>query len=179
MVPLSQCPKIESKISLHYSATATFFAPSDLSGIGGMRREHIRANPRWRGEEPRNDCVFINADPAKPGMRGMDVARVLNFLSFTHKEKTYPCALVHWFATMDDEPDEETGLWIVEPLFNDQGDRFIAVIHLDCIIRAAHLIGEYGEDFVPEDMTFHESLDHFNTFYVNKLADHHAFEIAF
>ena len=31
------------KISVYKSASATFYAPSDLSGIGGMRRECIRA----------------------------------------------------------------------------------------------------------------------------------------
>jgi hypothetical protein len=179
IVPLRQCPKIEGKISLHHCAAATFFAPSDLSGIGGMRREHIRANPKWRGEEPRRDCVFINTDARRPGMRGMDVARVLHFLSFTHNDKTYPCAVVHLFATVDDEPDSETGMWVVEPLFNDQGEPFTAVFHLGCIIRAALLIGQCGEDFVPNDIVFHQSLDHFKTFYVNKFADHHVFEIAF
>ena len=144
-----------------------------------MRREHIRASPKWRGEEPRHDCVFINRDATMPGMQGMDVARVLHFLSFRHNDKTYPCAVVHWFATVDIEPDEETGMWVVEPLFNDQGQAFIGVIHLDCIIRAALLIGQYGEDVMPNDLEFHQSLEYFSTFYVNKFADHHAFESAF
>ena len=42
-IPLSNCPKLSSdtKIHIHSSATAYFYAPSDLSGIGGMRHELI------------------------------------------------------------------------------------------------------------------------------------------
>jgi hypothetical protein len=42
-IPLSNCPKLSgnTKIHIHNSATAYFYALSDLSGIGGMRREYI------------------------------------------------------------------------------------------------------------------------------------------
>ncbi|KAH7921240.1 hypothetical protein BV22DRAFT_1019790, partial [Leucogyrophana mollusca] len=53
------------------------------------------------------------------------------------------------------------------------------VIHTDTIYRAAHLIPVYGVEFVPDNLKFHHSYDAFHTFYVNKYADHHAFEIAF
>jgi len=52
------------------------------------------------------------------------------------------------------------------------------IIHLDSVVRAAHLLGVCGESFVPRDLTCDNSLDRFNSFYVNKFADHHSFEIA-
>jgi hypothetical protein len=178
-IPLSACPTIDGKISVHYSAAATFHAPSDLSGIGGMRREYIRANPLWQRVEPRYDCALVNSYPDRDGLRGFDVVRIMQFFSFTFGGKIYPCALVHWFACVDDEPDEDTGMWIVEPLMDGAGKPFMSVIHLDCILRAVHLIGVYGEDFVPVKLHYSQSLDHFHTFYVNKFIDHHAFEIVF
>ena len=42
-----QLPIISSKVSVFRSAVATFYAPSDDSGIRGMQREHIRSTPSW------------------------------------------------------------------------------------------------------------------------------------
>ncbi|EIM91981.1 uncharacterized protein STEHIDRAFT_46596, partial [Stereum hirsutum FP-91666 SS1] len=54
------------------------------------------------------------------------------------------------------------------------------VIHLDALIRAAHLIPVYGNDFrVPTKWKHTDSLDAFSMFYVNKFVDHHAHEIVF
>jgi hypothetical protein len=36
-------PEFHGKLSVYPSAIATFFAPSDICGTGGMRRERIRA----------------------------------------------------------------------------------------------------------------------------------------
>jgi hypothetical protein len=44
----SDLPEFYEKITLYMSAVATFHAPSDISGIGGMRYEHIRAVDSWR-----------------------------------------------------------------------------------------------------------------------------------
>ena len=52
-------------------------------------------------------------------------------------------------------------------------------LHLESIFRAAHLMGVCGEGFVPKTLTADYSLDFFDSFYVNKYVDHHAFEIAF
>ncbi|KAH7925363.1 hypothetical protein BV22DRAFT_1011399, partial [Leucogyrophana mollusca] len=49
---------------------------------------------------------------------------------------------------------------------------------LRCIYRAAHFLPISGEDFVPDNFRFYDSLDSFRGFYVNKSADHHAFETA-
>jgi hypothetical protein len=49
-----------SPISVCHSAMAYFYAPSDPSGIRGMRREHIRSTPSWRSAGPHHDdCVFV------------------------------------------------------------------------------------------------------------------------
>jgi hypothetical protein len=53
------------------------------------------------------------------------------------------------------------------------------IIHLDSVVGTAHLLGVCGEDFVPKDLSYNNSLDAFHSFYVNKFADHHAFKIAF
>jgi hypothetical protein len=166
-------------ISVYPSAVATFYAPSDISGIGGMRRERIRAVPSWRRGSGRYDCVFVNTDSAAEGMCGLDVARIRAFLSFKSQGRTYPCALVHWFSRIGDEPDDDTGMWMVEPDFNFDGSPSAAIIHLDSIVRAAHLIGVYGEEPVPENLSPDNSLGAFHSYYVNKFIDHHAFEIAF
>ncbi len=78
-------------------------------------------HPSWRKGLPRYDCVFITTDDAQPGFRGLHVARVKLFLSFVHREVRYDCALVSWFKRVEEEPDELTGMWIVEPELYDDG----------------------------------------------------------
>ncbi|KAF9230397.1 hypothetical protein BU15DRAFT_16182, partial [Melanogaster broomeanus] len=60
-------------IKVFNSAVATFVAPSDPSGIGSMRREHIHAVPSWRRGLARYDCVFVSTDDTQEGMLGMEV----------------------------------------------------------------------------------------------------------
>ncbi|KAH7903397.1 hypothetical protein BJ138DRAFT_1194342, partial [Hygrophoropsis aurantiaca] len=74
-------PTISSPISVFHSAAAMFFAPSDISGTQGMRREIIRSTPKWRRKYPRHDCVLIVEDE-EPGMKGMVVGRVKLLFSF-------------------------------------------------------------------------------------------------
>jgi hypothetical protein len=75
-VSLNKLLRFHEKISLHSSAVATFYAPSDISGIGGMCRECIRTMPTWRKGGSQYDCVFINTDSSSQGMRSLDVAHV-------------------------------------------------------------------------------------------------------
>ncbi|KAK7684399.1 hypothetical protein QCA50_012346 [Cerrena zonata] len=166
------------RIQVFNSAIATFHAPSDPSGIGGMHHERVRATPSWRRSYPRHDCVFVSTGPER-GMRGMHAARICLFFSFRYQERTYPCALVEWFVRIDDLPDADTGMWIVEPEFNNAEERVTSVIHIDTIVRSAHLIPVYGDTMISSTFHFSDSLDAFSTYYVNKYADHHAFEIAF
>ena len=166
-------------IRMSTSAVATFYAPSDISGIGGMRYERIHAVDTWRNGPGRYDCVFVSTDSAAEGMRGFDIARVKLLFSFKHEGTMYPCTLVHWYSHVDDSPNEDTGMWVVEPDRGEDGAPFASVIHLDTIFRAAHLIPVYGDEFVPTHLPFTQTLDAFRTYYVNKYIDHHAFEITF
>ncbi|PPQ73084.1 hypothetical protein CVT24_009448 [Panaeolus cyanescens] len=178
-VPLDDCPTVRGKVYVYSSAVSTYYAPSDLSGMRGMHREHIRAVSKWRNGPGRYDTVYVSADPLTEGFQGLLVARVRLFLSVTHKQKSYPCALVSWFSTVGEDPCPDTGMWIVEPDLDENGERIMSVIHLDSILRGAHLIGCAGKGFLPVDFESHHSLDAFPLFYVNKYVDHHAHEIAF
>lgn len=91
----------------------------------------------------------------------------------------YPCALVQWFTTIGNEPCASTGMWMVEHEYDESGDPLVGVIHLDSILRPAHLIGIYGNECVPHDLHYSDSLSAFHSFYVNKYSDYHAFQLAF
>jgi len=172
-------PDFDGKISIFYSATSTFRSPSDISGVNGMRREYIRATPSWMNGSPRYDCIFISTNPDMEGMRGLDVARVLAFFSFFFQGEEYQCALIHWFSCIDSEANQDTGMWLVEPEFNAD-EPHIAIVHIDTILRAAHLTPAYQTNqYISRSLTMHDTLDTFKRFYVNKFADHHAFDIAF
>ncbi|KAL6305518.1 hypothetical protein BKA93DRAFT_816904 [Sparassis latifolia] len=154
-IDINECPTLKGKISVHYSAAATYYAPSDPCGVSGM---HL-----WRGLAPHFDCAL-------DGMLGIEVVRIHLFFSFKHEGHQYSCALVHWFQRIDDQPNED-------PEMDVQHIPFMSIIHLDSIICAAHLILVYGDARISRDITDENSLDAFQAFYVNKFADHHAFEI--
>jgi hypothetical protein len=169
-------PLLISKVNVFHSATATFFAPSDPSGIRGMRRELIRSTPSWRRKGPRRDCVFVTEDDEKPGVRGLNIARVRLFFSFRYGSTEFPCALLEWFTRVG--LDKVTGMWIVRPDFiRNRHNK--SVVHLDALLCAAHLIPVYGSDRLPLEIGTMTSLDTFKAYYVNKYIDHHAHEIAF
>jgi hypothetical protein len=138
-----------------------------------MYRERIRANPKWRGGFARYDTMFVEMDPNLDGMRGMAISRALLFFSLTFRDQFYPCALVHWLVPRD-EPDEDTGLWVVQPEFGRNGRRTLSIIHLDCVARAAHLLPVYGSSFIPDDFHYSDALDAFRTYFVNRHVDHHS-----
>ncbi|KAF8545954.1 hypothetical protein OG21DRAFT_1491733 [Imleria badia] len=177
-VPEDSYPHYDGKIKVVNSASALFYAPSDTSGIHGMRREFIRSTPLWRNEAPRYDCAFVSVGPETGPMNGLEVAHVLAFFTFDFKGTYYPCAAVHWFDLVEDWPDEDTGMWLVRPQFDQQHQCGISIIHIDSIYRAAHLIPVYRKHFIPTHLRPYHSYDSFHLFYVNKFADHHAFEIA-
>ncbi|KAJ7328054.1 hypothetical protein DFH08DRAFT_916752 [Mycena albidolilacea] len=163
---------------VYYSAVATFYAPSDPSGIRGMRRERIRSTPTWRKHGPRRDCVFVVENQGERGFRGMSVPRVRLLFSFTHDGIDYPCALVDWFKKVGRSPDSETGMWIVEPEMKGCV-RLTTIVHIDTLLRGAHLIPVYGSGYISTGFRYTYSLDAFKSFHVNKYIDHHANEIAF
>ncbi|KIK32535.1 hypothetical protein CY34DRAFT_18979 [Suillus luteus UH-Slu-Lm8-n1] len=98
-VPLRDCPSYMGAIKVFNSAAATFIAPSDPSGITGMRREHIRAVPSWCNGPGRFDCAFVNTDDRQDGILSMDV----------------------WFYRITEERDEVTGMYMVAPSFDEDG----------------------------------------------------------
>ncbi|OBZ65379.1 hypothetical protein A0H81_14520 [Grifola frondosa] len=177
-VSLQDCPEFDERISVFFSAASTYYAPSDPSGVGGMHREHIRATPMWFGTAPRFDCAFVNYQPDLDGIQALAVVRICLFFSFKFGGIVYPCALVQWFERISEEPDEDTGMYIVRPE-SKRGAPVLSVLHLDSIVRAAHLIGVYGKQAVPRDVTAHNALDAYKRFYVNRYVDHHAFETIF
>ncbi|KAG1722877.1 uncharacterized protein EDB91DRAFT_1240170 [Suillus paluster] len=167
-IPLAECPHYLNKISVFNSASSRFYVPSDLSSVGRMRIEHIRSCPSWRNKHSHHDCVFVNMDSGCPNSR---------FFSFSYQSDVYPCAVIQWFDKVSDAADEDMGMWIVSPAATGASKH--AVIHIDAIYRAAHLIPVYGTEFFPRGLKHYDSYDAFQAYYVNKYADHHAFEIAF
>lgn len=89
------------------------------------------------------------------------------------------CAVVEWFSAVGDEPDEETGLWMVEPDLDVDGTRTLDMIDVKTIFRGAHLIPVFGEHPVPPYMKFSDTLDSYRAYYVNRYADHHTHEEIF
>lgn len=181
-VPIQSCPELDKdqRIFLHHSARATFFAPSDMSGLGGMRHERIRSVKSWRSGPARYDCVFMESDSSENGFSGLLVGRVFAFFHFTYLAQTYPCALIQWYSTVGDTPCDQTGLWMVEPDYNREGLPNLEVVHIDCLYRGAHLIGVTGDSRLPIiGFSSSNSLDAYSSFYINKYIDYHAHETAF
>lgn len=140
------------------SAVALIHAPSDPSGIGGMRREFIRATHSWRKGTSRFDCMLYKGDAVNPrGMHDLQVVRARLFFRFGYKNQLYSCALVHWFKTLGDEPDNNTGMWKTEPIFDADGKPLTTVVPVSDLVRAVHI------------------LPVFKVFYVNKFIDNHSF----
>ncbi|KAJ6610288.1 hypothetical protein B0H10DRAFT_1811856, partial [Mycena sp. CBHHK59/15] len=178
-INLDDCPDAPNCVMVYPSAVATFYAPSDQSGIGGMLRERIRAVRSWRGGAPRHDCVFVEHDPEQLGFRGLLAAWVLLFMSFKYYGLEFPCALVTWFSAIGDEPCPDVGMWMVEPDVDRHSQHSMVIIHINTILWSAHLIPIFGNDFLPHHFQYSASLDSFKAFYINKYADHHSHEIAF
>ena len=80
--------------------------------------------------------------------------------------------LVRWYLVIGEDYDEDTGMWMVMPDLDN-----ISIIHVDTIFHAAHLLPIFGPAYLPRGITYHNSLDVFATYYVNKFIDHHAFDI--
>lgn len=176
---INDLPRFDGPVKVYHSAVAYYYAPSDVCGLGGIHRERIRSNPKWfkahKCYYPRYDTVFVSVNDA-PGMQGMAIGRVRLFFSIYFHRRCWDCALVHWFNRRSNEPDSETGLWVVELELDRHGNPIVEVISLDTIARGAHLLPVYGEGFLPERFDFRESLDAFDAYFVNPHVDHHAHE---
>ena len=169
------------KITIYPSAVSTFYAPSDISGVGGMRKEWICAVESWRNGPGCYDTVFVNTNHTAEGMRSLDVVRMRLFFSFSHAGVQYPCTLMCWFSRAGDSPSDNTGMWVVDKMdtLDNGGESSTTILHLNTIVRAAHLIPVFGCEPMSPTLSFTDTLDSFTKFYVNKYADHHSFEIAF
>ena len=162
-VPQSCLPPIHPHalpLSIYHSAIATFFAPCDLSGIGGMCHEHICAIPSWQKGLLHFDTILVSTDQQLQGMRGLDVAHVRLFFSFTYENTEYPCALIDWYG-FSDTPDEDMDMWIVKPVWGHS-----TIIHLAMILWCAHLIPVFGLHYIYRSLklTFNDSLDAFSNY---------------
>ena len=175
-IPGFTYPRYEGSIGFYHSAIATYYAPSDLCGTGGLHCERIRAAPNFRGEK-RYDTVFVELDASKEGLLGMVVARVHLFFSFPYRQKFHFCALVHWYVRESDERDKDTGMWIVHLERNQRGEALLDVIDAESIVRGAHLLPVYGNTRVPEGFHHFDALSGFKSFFVNHFADHHTNEL--
>ena len=119
-----------------------------------------------------------NGGNAQLPMSGYVVAHILVFLSFTYAGKDYPVALVWWYILSNESGcrDQSTGMWLVEREYRN-GEPHLAVVHVDSILRAVHLLPYFRREPVSRDVTQDNSLDRFGAFYVNRFADHHSFKI--
>ncbi|KIN97265.1 hypothetical protein M404DRAFT_161060 [Pisolithus tinctorius Marx 270] len=145
-----------------------------------MCHKHIHSCPMWRNEGPHFDCIFVVTNPEAEGMHGLDIACILCFFLFKYQGTLYPCAVIHWFDHMGDGPDIATEMWIVCPSYNACNVPHITIIHINAIYHVAHLIPVYATHNInTRDIKPHDSYNTFNSFYVNKFTNHHAFEIAF
>ncbi|KAF9522125.1 hypothetical protein CPB83DRAFT_899922 [Crepidotus variabilis] len=177
-IPIDECPSFSGKIYVYHSAIAHYYAPSDLCGAGGMYHERIRSTPCWQKSFPRRDTVLVEVDEDLLGMRGMVVGRVFLFFSFKFQGQKYSCAFVHWLELHGQDPDSETGLWIVKPEFLGNQPS-MAVVEVDCIARGAHLLPIFGNTPIPATLHFSQSLDVFRAFFVNRHIDHHAHQFIY
>jgi hypothetical protein len=151
-VPLSECPDFSGAIDVFHSASAYYYAPSDICGSQGMTCQVIHSTSCWKNGPARYDCILVDNDPTLPGIAGMYVGQVILFFSFKYRGYDYyPCALVKWFIMIDENPCPVTGMWRVQPeMCGDQ--RVMSVIHVDSIMRGVHLIPLYGVDNVDIDL---------------------------
>ncbi|KAI0038730.1 hypothetical protein FA95DRAFT_1659879, partial [Auriscalpium vulgare] len=79
--PLNECPAFSGSINIYPSARATFFAPSELAGPGGMHSEVIRSTASWFQQYERRDTVLIQNGGEDDVMGGMLVGRVMRFMT--------------------------------------------------------------------------------------------------
>lgn len=179
--PNSLAPPSDSfdgPIRIFHSATVQFYAPSsDSCGTGGMYREIIRANPD-HGGVPCFDTVFVSISDDKKVMAGLLVARVHLLLSYfdPYDQKEVPCGLITWFIHPSEAsgPDKVTGMWKLCPEYDENGKSPVQVVHLDTILRGAHLVPCYGEGFLLTDLKYSNALDAWNYYFINQFIDYHA-----
>ncbi|KAH9983625.1 hypothetical protein BJV74DRAFT_776808 [Russula compacta] len=146
-----------------------------------MWQEYIQACPNWRNEGSCQDCVLIITNSDSVGFHGMDVAHIICFFTFSFQGHQYPCAVIHWFDCIDNTPHNSTSMWVVKPSMTAARQPKFAIIHINSIFHAAHLIPVFvaAPQLTPQGIHSYHSYDYFCLFYINKFTDHHAFAIVF
>jgi hypothetical protein len=84
------------------------------------------------------------------------VAFMRLFFSFHHNLVKCPCALVDWYSHMSNSPDENAGMWMVEPVpvtEDDFSKSCAAILYLNTIVWAAHLIPVFDHRFVSQTLS--------------------------
>ena len=111
-------------------------------------------------------------------MLSIGVAQVCIFFAFKYHGKDYHCALVGWFTHVGDQPDANTGMWVVKCDHDINHQQISEVVHIDAIMWCSYLIGVYEPEPVGAHIKFSDSLYAFYTYYVNKYMDHYSFKVA-
>ncbi|KAJ6468111.1 hypothetical protein C8R47DRAFT_1302846 [Mycena vitilis] len=150
-VPIDACPPSMAASTSSIPPSQRFTRRATCVVSEGCAAKRIRAHPNWHGSYSEARHVFIELDSELQGMLGMVIGRVLLFFSFTTPadRTTHSCALVHWYCRHDAA----------------RGLKSLAIVSLDCIARAAHLLPVYGTALLPEDFHFSYSLDAFQSFF--------------
>ncbi|KDQ54263.1 hypothetical protein JAAARDRAFT_196639 [Jaapia argillacea MUCL 33604] len=157
-VALNDLPYFSGSVSVFHSAIARFYAPSDLSA-------------------ELEGCIKNAFGPILVGEANIR-GEILSLSYWTRNNLGCMAWLLAEFFSfsLPIMKDEATGMWVVRPEFTGNGRQSLAVIPVDSIERAAHLIGVYGSAFLPPDFPHEDSLDVFGAFYISKYADHHMHE---
>ena len=103
------------------------------------------------------------------------VTHALLFFSFTIDGELHQCALVHWFSVSGDQPDQDNRMWIVTPDYSGSA-RDLAVIHIDSIFHAVHLLPIFDATPLPQTLDYTATLDSFHGFYINAYIDYHTYK---
>ncbi|OJT11974.1 hypothetical protein TRAPUB_11478 [Trametes pubescens] len=115
---------------------------SALHDTGNGRDDPVPGDDagRLNSEEHTTSGRENGKDHSAPGFRSLHIARVRLLFSYqpdrsyAHvdtRDSAVPCALIEWFSQVEDEPDEDSGLWVVEPDLDEDGCRELAVVHIE------------------------------------------------
>ena len=135
----------------------------------------------WRGGSSRQDVALVDTrDGGNKAllMSGYAVACVLCLFSFQYASKDFPMALMWWYTLCDDTGcrDEATGMWLVKHKYRDD-ELHLVVVPMASLFCMVHLMPFFGWEEVLRNPNPSETLDIYAQFYVNRYADHQAFEI--
>ena len=72
--------------------------------------------------------------------------------------------MVQWYSHCGDEPNKDTGMWIVEPDVYEDGKLITDIVHLDTIVCTSHLIAMYGNKPILKGIPFCYALELFHSY---------------